>query len=303
MTRKSDKAEFALKCCYKTKLQPEDLASIQDEVDILRRVNHEGCVSLVEVFESPKVIYIVMDFLSGGELFERIVEKGSFSESEAAKVVLDVASAIQYLHKSGIVHRDLKPENLLYADKSENARIKITDFGLAKKKNTTQNLQTACGTPSYVAPEILSKQSYTAAVDLWSLGVILYILLCGFPPFHAEATADLYELIKAGRYSFPEEYWGNISPEAKDLVRGLLTVDPTKRYTSDQVLAHPWVSGGAAPSTEFAPEHRERIKLLQAKRKLRRAVQVLLAANRFSNILKAAAAEHDRVEEEQQKTQ
>jgi calcium/calmodulin-dependent protein kinase I len=292
-TRKSDSKTFAIKTIKKVQLSAEDLNSIQDEVDILRRVQHPGCVALVEVFESPKTIYIVMELLTGGELFERIIEKGSFSEKEASKVIREAVEAIQYLHKAGIVHRDLKPENLLYSTPETDSAIKITDFGLAKRKNPNQTLHTACGTPSYVAPEVLKRQPYSPAVDLWSIGVILYILLCGFPPFHNENTAELYNLIKAGDYSFPDPYWSDISPEAKDLVRGLLTVDPTKRYTSEKVLQHPWISGDVARSKDLGQSHLNRLKVLQAKRKLRRAVQVLIAANRFTTILKAAAKQEE----------
>lgn len=191
----------------------------------------------------------------------------------------------------GIVHRDLKPENLLYSTTDPDSPIKITDFGLAKKREKNQLLHTACGTPAYVAPEVLRKENYGKEVDLWSLGVVLYIILCGFPPFFSDNSAELFEIIKSGKFTFLDPYWTDISSEAKDLVRGLLTVDPKKRYTCEQVLSHPWIATeGVAPSKQFGEDHNRRLKLLQAKRKLRRCVQVLLAANRLSGILQAAVA-------------
>jgi calcium/calmodulin-dependent protein kinase I len=151
---------------------------------------------------------MVLELLDGGELFDRIVEKGSSSEKEAAKVVHTIAIALEYLHGTGITHRDLKPANLIYQDKNPNALLKVTDFGLAKYRDCESKdlFQTPCGTPGYVAPEVLCGDNYDHTVDIWSLGVILYILLCGFPPFYAEKTSDLYAQIKAGEFDFPDPH-------------------------------------------------------------------------------------------------
>jgi len=227
-----------------------------------------------------------MELLTGGELFDRIVAKGSFSEREASEVTKNVTDAIAYIHKIGIVHRDLKPENLLFLNKDGDSPIKITDFGLAKfRANNGVEMHTACGTPGYVAPEVLKSENYTKAVDMWSLGVILYILLCGFPPFYHPKTAELYKLIKKGEFDFPAPYWTDISDSAKDLVRKLLTVDPKKRYTAEQVLQHPWVKGSTAKAAAFPASHTLRLKLLQARRKLKRTVRSIMAINKFSHAL------------------
>eukprot|EP00954_Amorphochlora_amoebiformis_P026949 1382335-Amorphochlora_amoeboformis.AAC.1 len=206
--RKSDGKELAVKIIKKTKLKQEELKIVHDEVHIMDKIRHPNCVRLEEIFETSKKLYLVMEILTGGELFDRIVAKGSFSEADASKLVKSVVMALQYLHSIGIVHRDLKPENLIYADNTKESPIKITDFGLAKlKEKKHDKMETACGTPGYVAPEVLKKQKYTEAVDIWSLGVILYILLCGFPPFYHENTGALYKQIKSGDYDFPEPYW------------------------------------------------------------------------------------------------
>jgi calcium/calmodulin-dependent protein kinase I len=281
--RKSDSKEFAVKVVKKAKLTQEELAVVHEEVEIMHRINHPHCVRLFEIFETSKRLYMVMELLTGGELFDRIVKKGSFSEKEASEVVRNVTDALKYLHGIGIVHRDLKPENLLFLTPEADSPIKITDFGLAKyRANNSVDMHTACGTPGYVAPEVLRGEMYTNAVDLWSLGVILYILLCGFPPFYHPRTAELYKIIKKGHYTFPDPYWTDISDSAKDLVTHLLQVDPRERFTAEQVLAHPWVKGATAKAAAFPASHTLRLKLLQARRKLKRTVRSIMAINRFA---------------------
>jgi len=289
--RKSDGKQFAIKVIKKAKLNSEELAVVHDEVSIMHKISHENCVHLYEMFDTAKKIYMVLELLTGGELFDRIVSKGSYSEKEASDVIRSVTSAISYLHSIGIVHRDLKPENLIYQNERSDSPIKITDFGLAKFRGGKgqQYMTTACGTPGYVAPEVLKNEPYGKEVDMWSLGVILYILLCGFPPFYHESTQQLYKQIKRGEYDFPEPYWTNISDSAKDLVRGLLTVDPKKRLTGEQVLKHPWVVGIGVSTKSFGDAHATRIKTLQAKRILRRAVRTIIAINKFSAALRAIA--------------
>jgi len=252
----------------------------------MHKIHHPNCVQLFEMFETPKKIYMVMELLTGGELFDRIVAKGNFSEKEASDLIKDIVGAIAYLHSIGIVHRDLKPENLIYLNQKPDSLIKITDFGLAKYRNANKPdaMTTACGTPGYVAPEVLKNEPYGKAVDMWSIGVILYILLCGFPPFYHESTAALYKQIKKGEFDFPEPYWSEVSDAAKDLIRKLLTVDPKKRFTAEQVLSHPWISGSAASSKSFGPSHNLRLKMLQARRRLRRGVHMIMAANKFSGM-------------------
>jgi len=288
--RKSDNKQFAIKVIKKSKLNNEELAVVHDEVEIMHKVNHPNCVQLFEMFENSKKMYMVLELLTGGELFDRIVAKQSFSEKEAAEVIKHVTGAIAHIHKIGIVHRDLKPENLLYLNKDGDSPIKITDFGLAKfRPNNSVDMHTACGTPGYVAPEVLKNENYTKAVDLWSLGVILYILLCGFPPFYHQKTSELYKLIKKGEFDFPAPYWTDISDSAKDLVRRLLTVDPKTRITAEEVLQHPWVRGTTAKGMTFGSSHTLRLKLLQARRKLKRTVRSIMAINKFAHALDVAS--------------
>jgi calcium/calmodulin-dependent protein kinase I len=280
--KKSDKSEYAIKIIDKAKLNKEELAVIHDEVDIMQKVNHPHCVKMYELYDTKKKLYMVLEILRGGELFDRIVKRRFFSESQAAQVVQSVVAAISYLHKIGVVHRDLKPENLLYATKEDDSIIKLTDFGLAKF--TKVKMATACGTPGYVAPEILSGKPYGPEVDLWSIGVILYILLCGFPPFFDENTPNLYRAIKACRFDFPSPYWDDISDPAKNLISRLLTVDPKQRATSEQVLAHPWISNKI--SSNISPTLADRLALMQYKRILRRGVKALIFINRFERQLR-----------------
>jgi len=281
--KKSDKSEYAIKMIDKSKLNKEELAVIHDEVDIMKKVKHPNCVQMFDLFDTKKKLCMVLELLRGGELFDRIVKKRHFTEQGAASVVQSVVQAIQYLHKIGVVHRDLKPENLLFLTKEEDSVLKVTDFGLAKF--TQVKMATACGTPGYVAPEILSGKPYGPEVDLWSTGVILYILLCGFPPFFDENTANLYRTIKAGKFDFPSPYWDDISDPAKNLVCRLLTVDPKQRATPEQVLAHPWVASGVAKKTPLHAGLADRLQLMQFKRMLRRGVRTLIAINRFERQL------------------
>ena len=203
-------------------------------------------------------------------------------------MVRAVASALQYLHGIGIAHRDLKPENLLYKSPEADAAIKLTDFGLAKYRSAAERdagMTTACGTPGYVSPEIVRNVAYSVKTDIWSLGVIAYILLCGFPPFYSESTHALYAQIKAGDYSFPSPYWADISSQAKDLIRHCLQVSPELRYSATQVLQHPWVGGKDVSSRALSGGYSKRLMLLQARRRLRKGIQVLIACNRLCSAL------------------
>ena len=195
------------------------------------QLDHRYVVKLYDVFDDEQYLDLVIECLNGGEMFERIVDKGQYNEADTAFVIKQLAEGLKYLHTQGIVHRDLKPENLLYENSSDDCNIKITDFGLAKLTDGENPalMRTACGTPGYVAPEILSGKSYGQEVDIWSLGVIMYILLCGFPPFYSENDAELYALIRTATYSFPSPYWDNISKEA----RTDIDEPPLKRSTED----------------------------------------------------------------------
>jgi calcium/calmodulin-dependent protein kinase I len=231
----------AVKCIDRNGLPEEDESSLRQEVEILRSLDHPNIVKLLDFFEEEKFFYVVLEFLPGGELFERIVKKSFYNEKEARDVVRTVCLGMKYCHDRGIAHRDLKPENLLLTTANDDAIVKIADFGFAIKGAAKSSLQTQCGTPGYVAPEILNNKPYGKAVDMWSIGVITYILLGGYPPFHDENQKNLFKKIKKGEFEFHEEYWGAVSSDAKDLIRGLLHVDPESRLTVDDVLGHSWV--------------------------------------------------------------
>ncbi|CAH8547066.1 unnamed protein product [Dicrocoelium dendriticum] len=209
-------------------------------------------VRIVDVYENfnqhtrKKYLLLVMECMEGGELFDRIKSRSSFTEAEAAKIVHQIASAVAYLHNKSIAHRDLKPENLLFTSEAPDALLKLTDFGFACEVIAANSLKTPCYTPYYVAPEILTKMSYDQSCDLWSLGIITYILLCGFPPFYSRNGAPIsprmQENIIYGNYDFPESHWANVSSGAKDLIRRLLMTEPSKRLSSAEVMQHPWVA-------------------------------------------------------------
>mmetsp|Transcript_87845 Transcript_87845/g.250283 ORF Transcript_87845/g.250283 Transcript_87845/m.250283 type:complete len:278 (-) Transcript_87845:401-1234(-) len=179
--------------------------------------------------------YMVMELCVGGEMFDRIVKKSMYTEDEARKCVAQMADALEYCHGQGIVHRDIKPENLLYARPDPDETVKIADFGLAHLLKKDEHLKTACGTPGYVAPEVLTGEGYGTEVDMWSIGVVVYILLCGYPPFYDDSTAILFNMIKKGEYDFNPQYWDAVSDSAKDFISQLLCVDPTARLSASGV--------------------------------------------------------------------
>uniref|UniRef100_A0A452EN30 Calcium/calmodulin-dependent protein kinase type 1G n=1 Tax=Capra hircus TaxID=9925 RepID=A0A452EN30_CAPHI len=207
---------FALKCIKKSPAFRD--SSLENEIAVLKKIKHENIVTLEDIYESTTHYYLVMQLVSGGELFDRILERGVYTEKDASLVIQQVLSAVKYLHENGIVHRDLKPENLLYLTPEENSKIMITDFGLSKMEQSGV-MSTACGTPGYVAPEVLAQKPYSKAVDCWSIGVITYILLCGYPPFYEETESKLFEKIKEGYYEFESPFWDDISESGKTSLR------------------------------------------------------------------------------------
>jgi len=203
--------------------------------------NHPNVIKLVETFESDEEISLVLELMNGGDLFDRIASKGTYSEGEARTAMYNIFSAVDYLHDKSIVHRDLKPENLLYAGKEDSALLKIADFGLSKYVTEFGGLETPCGTLAYTAPEVTSKTSYRKVVDIWSCGCILYFMLFGKPPFYSIIEEEIFDLVADGRYSIPSSPL--VSDAAKELVGFLLEKDPAKRYTAKQSLLHPWITG------------------------------------------------------------
>jgi len=249
-TEKATGEIWAIKCIQKETMEH---GRLETEIKILQDVEHPHVIKLKEYFESAETVYLVMEMVTGGELFDKITQIGCYSEATACELVANILDAVAYLHSQNIVHRDLKPTNLLLKSEEDDTNIKIADFGLSKIISDELMMVTACGTPIYVAPEVLQGEVYDKEVDMWSIGVITYILLCGFPPFFDDGSnmAELFEQIMAGEYDYPEEYWDDISDEAKDLIDNLLLVDPEERFTAQQALQHPWLVQGRQRTAEL----------------------------------------------------
>uniref|UniRef100_A0A8C9LGC3 Calcium/calmodulin dependent protein kinase I n=1 Tax=Pavo cristatus TaxID=9049 RepID=A0A8C9LGC3_PAVCR len=260
----------AIKCIAKKALEGKE-AGIENEIAVLHKIKHPNIVALDDIYESSSHLYLIMQLVSGGELFDRIVEKGFYTERDASTLIRQILDAVRYLHDMGIVHRDLKPENLLYYSLEEDSKIMISDFGLSKIEGCGSVMSTACGTPGYVAPEVLAQKPYSKAVDCWSIGVIAYILLCGYPPFYDENDAKLFEQILRAEYEFDSPYWDDISDSAKDFIRHLMEKDPDKRFTCEQALQHPWIAGDTALDKNIHQSVSEQIKKNFAKSKWKQA--------------------------------
>eukprot|EP01128_Nolandella_sp_AFSM9_P011388 TRINITY_DN80_c0_g1_i1.p1 TRINITY_DN80_c0_g1~~TRINITY_DN80_c0_g1_i1.p1 ORF type:complete len:378 (+),score=126.02 TRINITY_DN80_c0_g1_i1:49-1134(+) len=242
-TSKSDGEKYAVKIIDKTMIK-EDIKLLKREIDIMKKVNHTNILKLHEIYEDDEKVYIVMELIDGSELFDRIVEKGYYSENNARIVVKQILKAVKYLHEKGIAHRDLKPENLLCSGIDEDEVVKIADFGLSKIQTDEEFLQTSCGTPGYVAPEVLLCESYDQSVDMWGVGIITYILLAGYPPFYDENNPGddtaLFEKVINVEYDLDDECWDDVGDDAKDFIQKLLLKNPKDRLTAEQALSHPW---------------------------------------------------------------
>uniref|UniRef100_M4BPA9 non-specific serine/threonine protein kinase n=1 Tax=Hyaloperonospora arabidopsidis (strain Emoy2) TaxID=559515 RepID=M4BPA9_HYAAE len=246
-THRETRKQVAVKCIAKAKMGHLDVHSLNQEVEVLSSLNHPNIVPLLDYFEEDRYYYIVTPLCTGGELFDDLVKRKSYTEEDARVLMRKLASAIDYLHSRGIVHRDLKPENILLKTSAPGAEVMIADFGFAKPMNGSRR-GTACGTPGYVAPEVVQGEPYGAEVDCWSLGVILFILLCGYPPFPGANHAMVLNKVVKAEYEFESPYWDKVSDEAKDLVSELLSVDRTKRLDALGILTHPWMDE-TRPST------------------------------------------------------
>lgn len=252
-----------------------DKKVVCSEIGILLRLFNPFVIRLKEVFETPTQIFLVLELVTGGELFDRIVTRGQYTEKDAARAISDILHGVQYIHANGVVHRDLKPENLLYECMTDDSKLKLADFGLSRIIEPEVQMSTVCGTPGYCAPEVLKGDKYTPSVDMWSVGVIAYILLCGYEPFFAENEFEMYRKIIKGEYKFDEEYWSEISENAKDVVRKLLVIDPKKRLTATEALRLPWVKGVATKTTNMEITM-NKLKEFNARRKLKCATDAML---------------------------
>ncbi|XP_076022868.1 calcium/calmodulin-dependent protein kinase type 1D-like [Genypterus blacodes] len=274
---------FALKCVKKKQNRDRNL---ENEIAVLRRIKHENVVGMEDFYDSQTHYYLVMQLVAGGELFDRILDRGMYSEKDASSVIQQVLQAVSYLHQNGIVHRDLKPENILYYSQDENSKVMISDFGLSKMIDN-DIMSTACGTPGYVAPEVLAQKPYSKAVDCWSIGVITYILLCGYPPFYEESESRLFSKIMKAQYEFDSPSWDDISESAKDFIRNMMQKNPDMRYTIEQALRHPWIIGKTARSQDIYYSVSVQIQKNFAKTKWKQAITAAVAINHMKKLQQA----------------
>ena len=224
------------------KKRQQDERKLFLEVNILSKLAHPNIMEIYEFYEDKANFYIVSELCKGGELFDKITEKGYFKEAEACPIMLQLVSAICYSHSNNIVHRDLKPENIMLDIVKESSPIiKLIDWGGARYFSKNKKMSTIKGTPYYIAPEVI-KEVYAEKCDIWSLGVIFYVLLCGYPPFNGDTDIEIMQNVQKGKFQFPVEEWGVISKEAKDLITKMLTYEPSKRISAKEVLLHPWFS-------------------------------------------------------------
>ncbi|XP_034407216.1 calcium/calmodulin-dependent protein kinase type II subunit delta isoform X11 [Cyclopterus lumpus] len=283
--KKSTGQEYAAKIINTKKLSARDHQKLDREARICRLLKHPNIVRLHDSISEEGFHYLVFDLVTGGELFEDIVAREYYSEADASHCINQILESVSHIHQHDIVHRDLKPENLLLASKMKGAAVKLADFGLAIEVQAEQQAWFGfAGTPGYLSPEVLRKDPYGKPVDIWACGVILYILLVGYPPFWDEDQHKLYQQIKAGAYDFPSPEWDTVTPEAKNLINQMLTINPAKRITADQAIKHPWV---CQRSTVASMMHRQEtvecLRKFNARRKLKGAIlTTMLVSRNFS---------------------
>lgn len=261
---------YAVKIIKREGLKPSDDEAVMNEVAIMQSLVHKHIVQLVDFYEEKDYFFLVMDLMNGGDVFDRIVQKNHYTENDARHLCKVLLQAVKYMHDKGVAHRDLKPQNLLLTSKDDDADIKVADFGFARRVHTPQSLTTRCGTPTYVAPEILKNIPHDCSADMWSVGVIIYVLLVGYPPFMEDKQQELFRKIRSGDYEFYEEDWSNISERAIQLIKDLLVVDPTHRLKVDEALANPWFDeeGNNLSATNLA----ESLRVLKKRRARLRSV-------------------------------
>ncbi|XP_049316501.1 calcium/calmodulin-dependent protein kinase type II alpha chain isoform X2 [Bactrocera dorsalis] len=284
--QKSTQFEFAAKIINTKKLTARDFQKLEREARICRKLHHPNIVRLHDSIQEENYHYLVFDLVTGGELFEDIVAREFYSEADASHCIQQILESVNHCHQNGVVHRDLKPENLLLASKAKGAAVKLADFGLAiEVQGDHQAWFGFAGTPGYLSPEVLKKEPYGKSVDIWACGVILYILLVGYPPFWDEDQHRLYSQIKAGAYDYPSPEWDTVTPEAKNLINQMLTVNPNKRITAAEALKHPWIcQRERVASVVHRQETVDCLKKFNARRKLKGAIlTTMLATRNFSS--------------------
>lgn len=285
---KKTNEDFAVKKITKANLQPYDHDALKDEVKLLKACSHKSIISFDDFFEDAKHYYVVSEVVAGGELFDRICDKTVYNEAEARSLVVTLLTTLNYLHNKKIAHRDLKPENLLLRSKEDDTDIVLADFGFAQVTKG-KSLQQVCGTPDYVAPEVLNNDKYDYSCDIWSAGVIVFILLGGYPPFQAKDENDrdaLFSIIKKGKFRFHDKFWKDISAEAKSMVSDMLTVDVDKRPSAETLLKHKWLKLDKA-QLEAINIDTSALKEFNAKRKLKVAAKAVVGINRMKKATSA----------------
>jgi calcium-dependent protein kinase len=293
-TLKATGETFAVKTIRKvkvTKLEP-----LKREIEILQECDHPHIIKLIEVVEDEKSIHLVQELCTGGELFDRIIDRGHYTEHDAKNLLYKLLTAVNHCHTKHIVHRDLKPENFIFKDTSDDADVKVIDFGLSCYGDNDHHMHTRVGTPYYIAPEVLAKD-YTAACDIWSLGVILYILLCGFPPFYGDSDPEIFNRVKAGKYDFDAEEWAEVSTQAKELIGKMLCMEykgeaegggPARRPTAKECIDDPWFADVDADDsnhtkTVIKPETVKTLKAFVHHNKLKKAALGVIAHHMTEN--------------------
>nr|GMD47863.1 calcium-dependent protein kinase 20-like [Ipomoea batatas] len=278
---KASRKEFACKTIAKRKLtSEEDVEDVRREIQIMHHLaGHPNVIQIVGAYEDNVAVHVVMELCAGGELFDRIIQRGHYTEKKAAELARVIVGVVQACHSLGVMHRDFKPENFLFIDDEEESPLKTIDFGLSVFFKPGEAFVDVVGSPFYVAPEVLQKM-YGQACDIWSAGVIIYILLCGVPPFWDETEQGIFEQVLKGELDFVSEPWPSISDSAKDLVKKMLARDPKKRLTANEVLCHPWVRvGGVAPDKPIDSAVISRLKQFSAMNKLKKIAIRVIAEN------------------------
>ncbi|CAN1854099.1 Calcium-dependent protein kinase 1 [Linum perenne] len=271
--------KFACKSIAKRKLlTDDDVEDVRREIQIMHHLaGHPNVISIKGAYEDAVAVHVVMELCAGGELFDRIVQRGHYSERKAAQLTRTIVGVVEACHSLGVMHRDLKPENFLFVSQQEDSLLKTIDFGLSIFFKPGERYTDVVGSPYYVAPEVLKKR-YGAEADVWSAGVILYILLSGVPPFWAETEQGIFEQVLQGDLDFDSEPWPHISESAKDLVRKMLVRDPRRRLTAHEVLCHPWVQEeGVAPDKPLDSAVLSRLKQFSAMNKLKKMALLVIA--------------------------
>nr|QCI31494.1 calcium/calmodulin-dependent protein kinase type II subunit [Grandidierella japonica] len=289
--QKATGLEFAAKIINTKKLSARDFQKLEREARICRKLQHPNIgnfyetsphllVRLHDSIQEESYHYLVFDLVTGGELFEDIVAREFYSEADASHCIQQILESVNHCHHNNVVHRDLKPENLLLASKAKGAAVKLADFGLAIEVQGDQQAWFGfAGTPGYLSPEVLKKEPYGKPVDIWACGVILYILLVGYPPFWDEDQHRLYAQIKAGAYDYPSPEWDTVTPEAKNLINSMLTVNPAKRITAAEALKHPWIcQRERVASVVHRQETVDCLRKFNARRKLKGAILTTMLA-------------------------